>query len=331
MVKIGIVGCGGIAGLHMDMLAKLKDKAEVIAVADVDEKKAADAKARMGAKYSFKDHRELLKSGVDAILCCTPTFFHTDIVVDAARAGKHVFCEKPICMSIENADKMIAESKKAKVILQVGFVRRFDDERLKYRELIQSGAIGRPVYWRHVAGGSTPPAPWFMDEKIGGGPFVDGAVHSYDFARFTFGEAKEVCANITKFRKDRTALDSGVAVITFRSGDVQMLSWSWGLPDGCGTSGLHDTMGPGGALIFGAPEGDHTEFIISSEKEKGKTGRVKSSSLMDGFLKQTDHFIDCCAAGGKTPAVTGEDGREALRIALAILQSAKTGKPVSLK
>ena len=71
-----------IAGLHMDMLAKLKDKAEVIAVADVDEKKAADAKARMGAKYSFKDHRELLKSGVDAILCCTPTFFHTDIVVD---------------------------------------------------------------------------------------------------------------------------------------------------------------------------------------------------------------------------------------------------------
>lgn len=332
MVKLGIIGCGGISGIHTDMLLKLKDRAQVVCVADIDEKKAVEKKEKMGAAKHTTDYHELLKSDVEGVLCCVPTGYHVDIVVDAARAGKQIFCEKPIAMTMDDADRMVKVCKKAEVILQVGFVRRFDDEWLKYRELIQSGVIGRPVIWRSVAGSGMPPAKWFNDEKIGGGPFIDGCVHNFDFARFTFGEAKEVVASLKKFREDTTALDSGTAIVKFKSGDEVMCSWSWGLPDGCRAAGMHDTVGPDGALLFpsgNVVEDKFIEFIICNRKEKNMMVRVEKDGVQRGFYRQMEHFVDC-VANGKEPIATGEDGRKALEIALAVIQSGKTGKPVPI-
>lgn len=330
MVKLGIIGCGGIAGIHTDQLVKMKDRAQVVYVADLDEKKAMEKKEKMGASKYTTDYHELLRSDVEGVLCCVPTGYHADIVVDAARAGKQIFCEKPIAMTMEDADKMVEACKKAGVVLQIGFVRRFDDAWLKYRELIQSGVIGRPVIWRSVAGSGMPPAKWFNDEKIGGGPFIDGCIHNFDFALYTFGDAKEAVASLKKFRSDTTALDTGTAVVKFKSGDELMLSWSWGLPDGCSAAGAHDTIGPDGGLVFpsgNVVEDKFVEFRIRNRNDKNGTVRVEKDSIAKGFYKQMEHFIDC-VENKKEPIVNGEDGRKALEIALAVIQSGKTGKPV---
>ncbi len=329
MVKIGIIGCGGIANLHMDMLAKLKDRVQIIAVCDLDEKKAIAAKEKTCAKKHFTDMQEMLKLDINAILCCVPTLYHAKVVIDAAKSGKHIFCEKPIAMTLADADNMIEVCKKAGVVFQVGFVRRFDEEWLKFRELVQSGVIGRPVIWRSAAG-SHVPIKWFIDEKIGGGPFIDGCVHNFDFALFTFGEAQLAVASLKKFRSDTTALDTGTAVVKFKSGDELMLSWSWGLPAQCHGSTLHDALGPAGAIIFpsgGNPEDKFMEFKIFNEKEKDKAEKVARDSIFKAFYKQMEHFIDC-VENKKEPIVTGEDGKKAIAIALAVIQSAKTGKPV---
>jgi len=146
MIKIGIIGCGGMGKLHSNILKKMED-VEITAASDINENQLLSFQKDFEVKKVFTDYKELLKlSEIDGIICSTPTFTHPEIVIEAARAKKDIFCEKPISLNLKDAEKMVEECEKNNVKFQIGYVRRFDQEWLKFRELMKSKIIGSPCY-----------------------------------------------------------------------------------------------------------------------------------------------------------------------------------------
>jgi predicted dehydrogenase len=221
-----------------------------------------------------------------------------------------------MALTVAEAQRMADACEANGVLLQIAFVRHFCNEWLKLREIVQSGMIGRPVVWRSVSAGSGPASAWFLSKELGGGPFIDGAVHNYDFARFTFGDAIRVSANLRTMKSDSDAWDTGNAVVDFEDGDQLIMCWSWGLPSGEDrTSGdsAHDVLGPEGAILF-AGEGK------LSVRTKGEEELVEfePDTGSDWFRRQMAHFVECVQSG-ETPSVGAREGVEATRIAEAIL------------
>ena len=320
MVKIGIIGCGGMGKLHAGILKEMEG-IEIIAASDINETQVLNFKNEFNISKVFTDYRKLLEiSGIDGVIVTTPTFTHSEIVIEAAEAKKDIFCEKPISLSLEETDKMIEAIEKNNVKFQIGYVRRFDEEWLKFREFMKSKIIGTPVVWRQISGGPGPSNEWYYDINKGAGPFIDGAVHSYDFAIYTFGKVKNVESSLTKF-KNFTSPDTGTVCVEFESGDILVLWWSWGFPEKCSADSIHDAIGPEGILKF-AGETDEKHKWFTLKKAGGKTeklGKTPVDSLMQGFKKQMEYFIDCIR-NNKKPEIGYIEGKESLKIGLKALK-----------
>lgn len=318
MAKLGIgfIGCGGIHNAHAPHLVD-NEKARIVCAMDVNEAAAKAHCEKYGtANWTTSEAELLANPEVEAVIICTPTGYHRDTVLAAAAAGKHIFCEKPMAMNVADCETMDQAAREAGVILQIGFVRHFCSEWIKLREIIQSGMIGRPVVWRSVSGGSGAPTPWFFDKELGGGPFIDGAVHSYDWARYIFGEATNVVTDIRRLKQTTTAWDTGTVIVNFASGDQQLIIWSWGLPGFGGAvkaDSAHDVLGPLGSITFpgnnqlqvNLADGEH---LVDYEPAGGS----------DWFRLQMDSFIECCRTG-TAPVAGAREGIEATRIAEAAL------------
>lgn len=331
-LKIGLVGCGGVAGVHLDSYSKMDDVV-VEAVVDIIEEKAIAMREKYKAAIHFTDYNELMdKKDIDIIDVCVPTYLHADVAIKAARSGKHVFCEKPIAMNIKDADKMIEACRKAGVKFTVGFCRRFDNEWLKFKELIDKNAIGTPVIWRQVSAFGDMGDPWYFDLKKSGGPFLDGGIHSLDFAGFVFGPVAAIFADTMIFRKNTTAPDTGTVMIKFKSGDELILLWTWGLPAGCEGTDLQDALGPAGIIIF-PPASDPLKVDASKPGNfainRGKEGKNETVTFTRNnmYFDELRHFIDCVRYN-REPRVSGEEAREALRVGLAVLNTAKAGEMI---
>ncbi|MCM8833698.1 MAG: Gfo/Idh/MocA family oxidoreductase, partial [Candidatus Omnitrophica bacterium] len=153
-------------------------------------------------------------------------------------------------------------------------------------------------------------------------PFVDGAVHSYDFAIFTFGKVKKVKSSLTKF-KNFSSPDTGTTIVEFESGDMLVLCWSWGLPKNVSSQYLHQALGPEGVLVFGGFQDEKGKyFVVRKEVGEEKIGPIPLNSLGIGFERQIEHFIDC-VKNNKKPVVSGIDGYESLKVGLDVLKSWK--------
>jgi len=335
MPTFGIIGCGGMGRHHTQSLAGI-DGAQVAACADVDGEVAKAFAEAHGVPQAFDDYRRLLDlAELDGVFVTTPTFTHREIVEAAAAAGKEIFCEKPIALTVEDAEAMLAACERAGVQLMIGFVRRYDSHWGKVRELVQAGAIGRPVVWRQCNAGPCPKSPWYMYKDKGGGPLIDGAVHTYDFARHIYGDAQAVWADMTRLRRDRTAWDTGTAAIRFHSGDDLVLSWSWGLPPGVRGGSILDVLGPDGVILFTAspdqlPEGCSPEEYggISIIRQDGATevASFRKTNMFDDMVRA---YVATLESGGRVP-IPGEAGLRATEIACAVFASTEEQRCVKL-
>jgi myo-inositol 2-dehydrogenase/D-chiro-inositol 1-dehydrogenase len=333
MLKVGFIGCGGIARHHATRMAKLKN-AQIVAVSDVVEA-AAQGFAKDFGGTAYTDYRQLLKQDeVDAVWVCTPTFQHAAPVIAAAKAGKHVFCEKPMALKLAEAEKMAAACAKAKVGLTLGFVRRFDTQWGTLKKVIQSGAVGRPVIWRFAAGGR-PANPWFRDVNKGGGPLMDGAIHNYDFMLQIFGPVTSVQASSLQFDRTSVGADTASVIVNFKSGDQHTLIWSWGVAAGAPVAFLNDVIGPKGALQFGmhaaeAPKGfdPQKQGAFTLKTAQGKE-RVYTYRQQDMFVEQLKHVVGCFERG-EQPLVTAADGLKSLKVAAAILKAGTSRSTVKV-
>jgi predicted dehydrogenase len=326
-LKVGIIGGGGIVRAHLPRLTERSEAVEVFALSDVN----AEAAQRTAQEYSIPrhstDYKEWLND-VDAVVIGVPTHLHHTIGIDAANAGKAIFMEKPMTRTLAQADELLAAVAKKGVPFQVGFVRRFDDEWLGWRDLIQQEKIGKPVVWRDTSAGYGPGSLWFNSDEMGGGPFIDGCIHNYDFALHTFGPAEWAFAHLRTMREGSTAFDTGTATIHFQSGDELMLAWSWGLPRATSGARIFEFLGPRGVLNFG----DNNQFRIQTEggtEPAIENVPFPANALGDAFNKQMDEFIEV-AKGKSTPRAGAKEGLESLKIARAVLESGRTGQVVNI-
>lgn len=333
MLRIGFIGCGGIARHHASRMKQLKN-ARIVAVSDVVESAAQGFAVDFGGT-PFTDYRKLLRTAdLDAVWVCTPTFQHPAPVIAAARAGKHVFCEKPMALKLADAERMAEAAEKAKVRLTIGFVRRFDTQWGTLKKVIQSNALGRPVIWRFAAGGR-PANPWFRDVNKGGGPLMDGAIHNYDFMLQIFGPVASVQASSVQFDRTSVGADTASVIVNFKSGDQHTLIWSWGVAAGAPVAYLNDVIGPKGALQFGmtaaqAPKGFDPQKQGALTLKTGQGAeRVYPYRQQDMFVAQLKHVVGCFERG-EQPLVTAADGIKSLKVATAILKAGSTRSTVKV-
>ncbi len=334
-INVAVVGYGQIGPVHVRSYKKIEDKVNVVAVVDKNIERAKMAQEQYGIKNIYTDYKELFKmKDLDVIDVCIPTYAHRDLVVEGARSGKHIFCEKPMAMTIDETNEMECECKKAGVKLQLGFCRRFDNQWLKFKDIVTGGLLGRPIVWRTASAGAGAPNPWFFQRDMGGGPFVDGAVHNYDFGNFMFGKVKCIKAGGTTLQSNRSAIDTGIAEILYETGDILQMMWSWGLKSGVRGGGLHDVLGVDGTLLFQAPrksesvEQNQNKGYLTVIREGGKE-EAHEFTLNDMYADQAEYFVDCIL-NDKQPEVTALQGQESLKVALGVLKAFETGEPVFL-
>lgn len=328
MVKIGLIGAGFIAGVHANAYAAVSE-AQVVAVTSLqraDSQKIAD---RLGARVYDTVEELLADPEVEAVDICVPTYAHRDVVLQAAAAGKHVLCEKPIARTVTEADEMIAACREAGVQFMVAHVMRWEPTAEKARQVVESGALGPVRLVRMTLGGSFPTwgyENWFADFQKSGGPFLDLVIHNFDWLNWVFGPVQRVFArNVNGPHLERG--DYGLAILKFKSGVIAHVEAMWNAPEGYPFEDRYEIAGTQGLYEYG----DHRPPIdmwVRGEDGRGRR-HAEAPHSTDGFAAEIRHFVECCRTG-QPPRVTPEEAREAIRIALAAIESAAIGEPVEL-
>ncbi len=223
-IHVGVIGLGRMGRLYARTVASLVDGARLVAVADVDPTVRAQVATQFAVPHAFADAAYVLAlDEVDAVIIATPTSSHRDLVIAAAHAGKAIFCEKPLALTLDGTREAIAAARRAGVPLQVGFMRRFDTAYRKAKALIDAGSIGRPVTFKAVGRDPFCPRAAFADPQHSGGLIIDMGIHDFDLARWLMGaEVERVSAEGTLMVCHDLAavgdIDNAVVNLRFRSG-----------------------------------------------------------------------------------------------------------------
>ena len=217
-IKVGIIGAGRIGRLHAGNLVRRIPGAKVVAVADVVQEAAEQCAKELGIPKAYGDPGPIFADpSVDAVLICSSTDTHAQFIEQAAAAGKHIFCEKPIALDLDRIDRALAAVAQAGVVLQVGFNRRFDPNFSAARQAVAEGKVGKPHLLRITSRDPAPPPLEYI--KVSGGIFLDMTIHDFDMARFLMGEeVVEVYATgaVLVDPKIGEAGDVDTAVVTMR-------------------------------------------------------------------------------------------------------------------
>ena len=222
-MKIAVIGTGRMGSVHVRNLARSIPEANLVAICDIRLEVAQAVADECGIQRVVRDYHELLADNdIEAILIATSTDTHAFIMKDAAVAGKHIFCEKPLALDLAEIDEALAVVEKAGVKLQVGFNRRFDKSFRRVHEIVASGEIGRPCILRITNRDPDFPAMEFM--RVSGGMFLDMTIHDFDMARFQVGEVEEVYAMggvlIEPELNEFGDIDTDIVTLKFANGAV---------------------------------------------------------------------------------------------------------------
>jgi predicted dehydrogenase len=338
-VKLGLVGTGFVADIHAAATRMVPDL-ELVAVASPSPGKARHFAQERGISQAFEDYRELLKvKEIELVTLALPNDLHAQAALDAAAAGKHVVCEKPLCRNLEEADRMIDACRKAGVLLMYAEELCFAPKYLRAKTLVDEGALGSPFLIKQSEEHFGPHSPWFWDvERSGGGVLLDMGCHSIEFARWVFGKpkVKSVWATMgTYVHKDKTrGEDHCICVVEYEGGKVGVAENSWakqgGVDDRCeiyGSGGFTRADLLRGSALLTYSEPGYGYAVEKAATTKGYTFSMFEEIWNYGFPQELTHFARC-VQGKERPIETGEDGREVLKIMLAAYQSAGTGKRV---
>lgn len=325
-MRVGIVGSGVMAEVHA--AGWHSTGAELVGCTSAHLEQAA----RLAEQFGFgvyPSYAELLKA-VDIVDICVPTHLHKAMVLQAAGAGKHVICEKPIALSVRDGQEMIEACERAGVRFFVAMVVRFFPQYRLARELVVKGQIGKLGVMR-LKRVSYPPQKsddnWYLDEARSGGMVVDLMIHDFDYARWLGGEVERVFARLS-----RSADGAGryaQAILRFKSGPMALIEGGWAYPPGVFRTAL-DLAGTDGLIEWSSDEhGPVRSFVLQRPGEAASVGLPVAGLAEDPYALELQHAYRCIQIGAPFE-VSAQDGLEALRLALAARESIATGKPVSL-
>ncbi|MCL4850438.1 MAG: inositol 2-dehydrogenase [Bryobacteraceae bacterium] len=330
-LNFGLIGAGRIGKVHAETIAFRIPEAALMAVSDIDAE-AADAVARCcGIPRVAAGTAEIFADpAIDAVMICSSTNTHADLIIEAAQAGKHIFCEKPIDHSLEKIDRALDAVHKASVKLQIGFNRRFDPNFARVRRSIATGEIGTPHLLHIISRDPGPPPLAYI--KVSGGMFLDMTIHDFDMARFLVGsEVTEVYA-AAGVRVDPDIgkagdVDTAVIVLRFANGVI-------GTIDNCrqapyGYDQRVEVLGSLGAI---ATENCYPNRAVISTAESVRRDLPLNFFMeryAESFANELQAFVEAIVHDKQTP-VTGLDGRVPVVMALAARKSHEEGRPVML-
>ena len=338
VVRVGLIGCGNIgAHAHAPAYAHIPE-ASLVAVCDINIARAQEVARATGATPYLDYHELLAREDIDAVDICLPTYLHARVSIEALRHGKHVLCEKPMAVTLAEADAMIAAAQEAGRVLMIGHVRRFDPRYVAAKQALEAGEIGQLV---HIRRGERQYLPfsgdaWYWHPHAGGGIFLDIGVHVTDLFRWYFmAEPETVFAIGRQIRpeaREANSFDHAVFMVTFPDGRIGQAEISWAYPPNFGRSqyALLEFIGTQGRLTYSDREAAPMISYDATEGLHMPSYFRFMSALEDAFVAEIRHFI-AVVRGEAALAITPEDARAALALAIAAEASAREGRPISVK
>ena len=329
-LKVGIIGAGRIGQVHAKSITYHIPQAEIVAISDIFVDGAKKVAEELSIPNYYQDYHEILNNPeIDAVLICSSTDTHADIACEAAQAGKHIFCEKPVDLTVAKIKKVIDEVNKAGVKLQIGFNRRYDHNFAHIKELANEGKLGDLQIIKITSRDPEPPAPEYV--AVSGGIFLDMTVHDFDMARFIGGEVEEVYANATVMVDPAIGeagdVDTALVALKFKSGAI-------GVIDNCrkacfGYDQRLEVFGSGGQASAANDTPTNVSYINENGNMTDKPLYFFLERYMQSFVDEMTEFVDAVVNDNATQT-TVNDGLEALRLGLAAKLSVAEHRPVKL-
>lgn len=329
-LRVAVLGAGRIGSMHTELLHQRVDGVQVAAVYDVLPEAARSVGSRLGVPVARSLEPVMGDPSVDAVAICTSTDTHVALMIDAARAGKTIFCEKPISLDLEQVDRGLAAVEEAGVYLQIGFNRRFDPSHRAVRDAVVSGRIGDVHLIRISSRDPQPPPIPYVE--VSGGIFLDMTIHDLDMARFVAGsEVTEVYAKgDVRVDPDIGAagdLDTAVIVLTHENRAITTIDNSRRAV--YGYDQRVEAFGSGGVASSTNPLA--TTTVVHTESG-GRTATLPyffTERYIPSYLAGWRAFVDAVRHGLPSP-VDGQDGRAPVAIGLAAWKSIRERRPVRM-
>ena len=336
-LRVAMVGAGRAGLVHARNLTEYTPDAAVVAVVDGESDRAKSLARRVGATGCHATLDEALEeTSFDAVVISTPTFTHRDLAVQAAGAGKHVFCEKPMALTVEECDDMIQAAKRSGVALQIGFMRRFQQEFVEARQRIAAGDIGEPMVVKSLTRGPGLPPSWAWDLEKSNGMLAEVNSHDFDCVRWLAGSDITRVYAETANRKGASRgvevanfYDNAVVTLRFASGAVGTIDGT--CPADYGYDARVEIVGSEGLLIVGDVRGQ--PIVEARDRDVGAITplhRTWPDRFEQGYRDEMRSFVSAALSGDR-PAVIGEDGRHAVSAVRAANRSWMEERPVALE
>ncbi len=329
-VNIAVIGTGRMGSVHVANLARHIPEANLAAICDIRLDVAQAVADELGIARVVQDYHELLEDPeIDAVLIATSTDTHAFIIKDAAEAGKHIFCEKPLALDLKSIDDALSVVDQANVKLQVGFNRRFDKSFRRVHEIVQSGEIGRPCVLRITNRDPELPSMEFL--RVSGGMFLDMTIHDFDMARFQLGEVEEVYAIGTVLidpeLNEFGDIDTDIVTLKFKNGALGSIDNSRQAVYG------YDQRLEVFCLNGVAMADNEVENTVVKATPQGFQSALIPHFFMQRYapcyVEEVRQFIECVRDDKPTPT-TGKDGRMAVVLGHAAWKSFHENRPVKL-
>ncbi|MBR0121969.1 MAG: inositol 2-dehydrogenase [Clostridia bacterium] len=328
-LKVGIIGAGRIGSLHAKSICYNVPTAKVAGITDVFAENAKKVADELGIEKVYADYKEMLADPeVEAVLVCSSTDTHADIAIEAAKAGKHIFCEKPVDLTPSKVEAVIAAVKEAGVKLQVGFNRRFDHNFANIRSMVNDGKIGDVHIVKITSRDPEPPSAQYA--AVSGGMFIDMTIHDFDMACFMAGsEVTEVYANATCLVDPAIGeagdVDTAIISLKFANGAIGVIDNS--RRAAYGYDQRVEVFGSKGAAMASNDTPTNVVYMGADGVVSDKPLYFFLERYMQSFKDEMLQFVEAVIEDKPVPA-TGVDGLNAILIALAAKKSAAEGRPV---
>jgi len=334
-VKVCVVGVGRAGMVHATNFKNNVPGASLVAIVDADLELAEKRAKDLSVDLFFSDLRQALeRAEIDAICITTPTFTHAEIAIAVAKAGIHIFCEKPMALTLREAEEMIRAADEAGVKLQMGFMRRFDPAFRAAKERIEGGEIGSPMLVRSLTRGPGLPPRWACDLRTSNGMLAEVNSHDFDTIRWLAeSEFERIYAEANTLKcfdlKEEFPgfYDNAIVSLRLKNGTLGIIEG--GCPVDYGYDARAEVLGSEGVILIGELQ---EMAVVSCTKKSGLVAsnfRGWRERFREAYIAEARHFVECIIKE-EEPAVTGEDGKRALEGVLAANRSIETGRPVDL-
>jgi myo-inositol 2-dehydrogenase/D-chiro-inositol 1-dehydrogenase len=330
-INLGLIGAGRIGRVHAENLVYRMPQANLLAVADVFQEAAEKCAADYNIPLAVQDHRRILEDErIEAVIICSSTDTHAPFIIQAAQAGKHIFCEKPIDLDLGRIDQALAAVEQNKVKLQVGFNRRFDPNFKQARDLVAAGKIGTPHLVHIMSRDPAPPPIGYV--KVSGGIFLDMTIHDFDMARYLLNsEVEEIYATggvmIDPAIGEAGDIDTAVVTLHYASGAIGTIDNSRQAV--YGYDQRIEVFGSKGNVIVTNSRPHNAVYTDTEGVHSALPLYFFLERYTEAYVAEMKAFIEAIEQD-KTPPVSGIDGRVPVVMGLAAWKSYRENRPVKL-